>query len=113
MKSLVLTAQDARDLQSLGSLIVTKPIKNAPEYVEGGRIVCSATAPGSFRYEREGATDTEAPVFTPPVQAGDAAYIRERTRSFSPPTSRTAIRATSGPPRSLCRRPPPSATSEL
>ena len=77
MKSLVLTAQDARDLQSLGSLIVTKPIKNAPEYVEGGRIVCSATAPGSFRYEREGATDTEAPVFTPPVQAGDAAYIRE------------------------------------
>lgn len=77
MKSLVLTAQDARDLQSLGSLTVTKPIKNAPEYVEGGRIVCSATVPGSFRYEREGATDTEAPVFTPPVQAGDAAYIRE------------------------------------
>lgn len=77
MKSLVLTAQDARDLQSLGSLTVTKPIKNAPEYVEGGRIVCSATVPGSFCYEREGATDTEAPVFTPPVQAGDAAYIRE------------------------------------
>lgn len=77
MKSLVLTAQDARDLQSLGSLTVTKPIKNAPEYMEGGRIVCSATVPGSFCYERKGDTDTEAPVFTPPVQAGDAAYIRE------------------------------------
>ena len=74
MKSLVLTAQDARDLQNAGALAITKPIKNAPEYVEGGRIVCSTDAPGSFCYEREGA---EPLTFTPPVQAGDAAYIRE------------------------------------
>lgn len=74
MKSLVLTAQAARDLQNAGAIAVTKPIKNAPEYVEGGRIVCSTDAPGSFCYEREGA---EPLTFTPPVQAGDAAYIRE------------------------------------
>lgn len=78
MKSLVLTAQDARDLQSLGALTITKPIKGAPAYMEGGRIVCSATTPGSFCYEREGASEEELRAeFTPPVQAGDAAYIRE------------------------------------
>lgn len=79
MKSLVLTAQDARDLQSAGVLTITKPVKGAPEYVEGARIVPSASTPGSFHYEREGAEDTElAPqTFTPPVQAGDAAFVRE------------------------------------
>ena len=78
MKSLILTAQDARDLQSLGALTITKPIKGAPAYVEGGRIVCSAATPGSFCYEREGASEEELRAeFAPPVQAGDAAYIRE------------------------------------
>ena len=35
MKDLILTAQDARELQSLGALTITKPIKPAPPYVEG------------------------------------------------------------------------------
>ena len=36
MKELILTAQDARELQSLGALTITKPVKGVPpRYVEG------------------------------------------------------------------------------
>ena len=35
MKSLILTTQDARELDKLGGLTITKPIKPAPRYIEG------------------------------------------------------------------------------
>lgn len=79
MKSLVLTAQDARELQSLGALTITKPIKRAPAYVEGAQMLESTEAPGRWYVadtDGEPILDSEN-VFDPPVHAGDAAYIRE------------------------------------
>lgn len=39
MKSLIMTAQDAREFEKLGSLIITKPIKPAPAaYMEGAEM---------------------------------------------------------------------------
>ena len=35
MKSLILTTQDARELDKLGGLTITKPIKPTPRYIEG------------------------------------------------------------------------------
>lgn len=77
MKNLILTAQDARELQNLGGLTITKPIKNPAPYVEGVKIVLDEN--GRFRYakEVEGKTTELELVSTPPVAAGDAAYIRE------------------------------------
>lgn len=79
MKSLVLTAQDARELGNLGGLTITKPIKPAPPaYVEGARIV--EHSPGEWLLEGpDGAYTAEecGNRYTPPVHPGDAVFIRE------------------------------------
>lgn len=80
MKSVILTAQEARELDKLGGLTITKPIKPAPPYIEGANIV---TAGGGEWYlesnagNRLGAGDGVADMFAPPVQTEDAVFIRE------------------------------------
>ena len=79
MKSIIMTAQDARELANLGGLTVTKPIKPAPPaYVEGARIV--EHSPGEWLLEGpDGAYTAEecGNRYTPPVHPGDAVFIRE------------------------------------
>ena len=79
MKSLILSAQDARELEKLGGLTVSKQIKPAPRYIQGAEF--TETAPGWVLHipgvRRLGAGDGVADVFAPPVNAGDAVYIRE------------------------------------
>lgn len=77
MKSLILTAQEARELDKLGGLTITKPIKPAPRYIEGANIV---TAGGGEWYlesntgNRLGSGDGVADMFAPPVQTEDAVF---------------------------------------
>lgn len=79
MKSLILSAQDARELEKLGGLTVSKQIKPAPRYIQGAEF--TEAAPGWVLHipgvRRLGAGDGVADVFAPPVNAGDAVYIRE------------------------------------
>ena len=80
MKSIIMTAQDAREFEKLGGLTITKPIKPAPAaYVEGAQMLESTEAPGRW-YVAD--TDGEpllnsGNVFDPPVQPGDAVFLRE------------------------------------
>lgn len=78
MKSIIMTAQDAREFEKLGGLTITKPIKPAPvAYVEGAKM--EEVSPGAWNLIREGvvyAHDGGA-VFTPPVNAGDIVFLRE------------------------------------
>lgn len=80
MKSVILTAQEARELDKLGGLTITKPIRPAPPpYVEGARL--AAYGPGEWlligpdgdRVTAEKYKNT----YTPPVQTEDAVFIRE------------------------------------
>lgn len=79
MKSLILTAQDARELDKLGGLTVTKQIKPAPRYIEGAILATEGRGEWYISVEgrRLGAGDGVADMFVPPVQPGDAVYIRE------------------------------------
>ena len=79
MKSLILTAQDARELDKLGGLTVTKQIKPAPRYIEGAVLATEGRGEWYISVEgrRLGAEDGVADMFVPPVQLGDAVYIRE------------------------------------
>lgn len=79
MKSLILNAQDARELGNVGGITITKPIKPVPPaYVQGARIV--ERSPGEWLLEGpDGAytADECGKRYTPPVQPGDAVFIRE------------------------------------
>lgn len=87
MKSLILTAQEARELEKLGGLTVTKQIKPAPRYIEGAKMM--ELTPGAWSLAIEGqegdgyslralgAADGVADVFAPPAQVGNAVFIRE------------------------------------
>lgn len=79
MKSLILTAQDAREFDKLGGLTVTKQIKPAPRYIEGAILATEGRGEWYISVEgrRLGAGDGVADMFVPPVQPGDAVYIRE------------------------------------
>lgn len=79
MKSLILTAQDARELDKLGGLTVTKQIKPEPRYIEGAILATEGRGEWYISVEgrRLGAGDGVADMFVPPVQPGDAVYIRE------------------------------------
>lgn len=79
MKSLILTAQDARELDKLGGLTVTKQIKPEPRYIEGAILATEGRGEWYISVEgrRLGAGDGVADMFVPPVQLGDAVYIRE------------------------------------
>lgn len=79
MKSLILTAQDAREFDKLGGLTVTKQIKPAPRYIEGATLATEGRGEWYISVEgrRLGAGDGVADMFAPPVQPGDAVYIRE------------------------------------
>lgn len=79
MKSLVLTAQDTRDLETAGGLTITKPIKPAPRYVAGSRF--AYYEPGRWLLigaddDRLGA-ENAGNIYTSPVQSGDIVFIRE------------------------------------
>lgn len=78
MKDLILNAQDARELQSLGALTVTKPIKPAPVYVEGG--VFALNTLGAWYIKGPDGEALSADEFVPPVRPGDAVMIREPWR---------------------------------
>lgn len=87
MKSLILAAQEARELEKLGGLTVTKQIKPAPRYIEGAKMM--ELAPGAWSLAIEGqegdgynlralgAADGVADIFAPPAQVGNAVFIRE------------------------------------
>ena len=80
MKSLILNANDARELGNLGGLTITKPIKPAPQYIEGACLVSEGGGEWYLTAEdghRLGAGDGVADMFAPPVQPGDAVFIRE------------------------------------
>lgn len=82
MKSLILTAQDARDLEKVGGLTITKPIKPTPRYIENASLRPAEGAPGDWYIvdengKRLGAESGLADIFAPPVQIGDAVFIRE------------------------------------
>ena len=79
MKSLILTTQDARELDKLGGLTITKRIKPAPRYIEGATLATEGRGEWYISVEgrRLGAGDGVADMFAPPVQPGDAVYIRE------------------------------------
>lgn len=82
MKSLILTAQDARDLEAAGGLTITKPIKPAPRYIERASFEASFEEPGKWRLvdenrKRLGAENGVADIFAPPVNGGDVVFIRE------------------------------------
>ena len=47
MKSLILSAQDARELEKLGGLTVSKQIKPAPRYIQGAEFTEAAPRVGS------------------------------------------------------------------
>lgn len=72
MKSLILTAQEARELSSLGGLTVTKPIKPAPPYIEGAQF--AEQLPGWVLVgpdaRRLGAGDGVADLFAPSRHPG-------------------------------------------
>ena len=78
MKDLILTAQDARELQSLGALTITKPIKPAPPYVEGA--VFALNTLGAWYIKGPDSEAITADEFVPPVRPGDAVMIREPWR---------------------------------
>ena len=71
MKSLILTAQEARELEKLGGLTVTKPIRPAPPpYAEGAKL--AAYGPGQWLLigpdgDRV-AAEKNANTYTPPTQ---------------------------------------------
>lgn len=82
MKSLILTAQDARELDKLGGLIITKTIKPAPRYIEGAALACEADCGNIWHLvgrdgNRLGAGDGVADVFASPVEVSDVVFIRE------------------------------------
>ena len=82
MKSLILTTQDARELDKLGGLTITKPIKPAPRYIEGASFSCEADCADIWHLvgqdgNRLGAGDGVADVFASPVEVSDVVFIRE------------------------------------
>ena len=80
MKSIIMTAQDAREFEKLGGLTITKPIKPAPAtYIEGASILESFEEPGRWYVadmDGEPLLDS-GDTFAPPVQAGDIVFLRE------------------------------------
>lgn len=71
MKSLILTTQDARELDKLGGLTITKPIKPAPRYIEGASFSREADCADIWHLvgqdgNRLGAGDGVADVFASP-----------------------------------------------
>lgn len=82
MKSLILTIQDARELDKLGGLTITKPIKPAPRYIEGASFSREADCADIWHLvgqdgNRLGAGDGVADVFASPVEVSDVVFIRE------------------------------------
>ncbi len=80
MKDLILTAQDARELQALGALTITKAIKRGPVYVEGTTF--EQEGAGYWRIkDAEGnnlpTTDPNSASHLAPVKAGEPVMIRE------------------------------------
>lgn len=85
MKSLILTTQDARELDKLGGLTITKPIKPAPRYIEGASFSREADCADIWHLvgqdgNRLGAGDGVADVFASPVEVSDVVFIREPER---------------------------------
>ena len=82
MKSLILTTQDARELDKLGGLTITKPIKPAPRYIAGASFSRDADCADIWHLvgqdgNRLGAGDGVADVFASPVEVSDVVFIRE------------------------------------
>lgn len=82
MKSIILTAQDARELDSLGSLTITKPIKPAPPWIVESAFLTTTNGGAEWfivdsNGKRLGAGDGVADLFVPPVEPGAAVFIRE------------------------------------
>jgi len=77
MKSLILTAQDARDLEKVGGLTITKPIKNAPPYIEGAYFRLEPDGEKCLLMSREGVPASVQYFGGPHVCKGDVVFIRE------------------------------------
>lgn len=82
MKSLVLTSQDARELEKFRGLTVTKPIKPAPKYVPGAKLEPADSGREWHLVDESGRRLSRAAVpvedtFSLVVCAGDVVFIRE------------------------------------
>ena len=77
MKSLILTAQDARDLEKVGGLTITKPIKNAPPYIEGTYFRLEPDGEKCLLMSRAGVPASVQYFGGPHVCKGDVVFIRE------------------------------------
>lgn len=84
VKSIILNARDARELETLGGLTITKPIKpTPPQTTEGSPLSLVPDESGETWHiidatgRRLGAGDGVADMFAPPIQVGDVAFIRE------------------------------------
>lgn len=80
MKSIIMTAQDAREFEMADGLTITKPIKPTPKaYVEGASILKSVEEPGCWYVADVDGTPlyVSGNVFAPPVQDGDIVFLRE------------------------------------
>lgn len=97
MKSLILTTQDARELDKLGGLTITKPIKPAPRYIEGASFSREADCADIWHLvgqdgNRLGAGDGVADVFASPVEVSTSYLsaspgIASRTRRAESPSA--------------------------
>lgn len=97
MKSLILTTQDARELDKLGGLTITKPIKPAPRYIEGASFSREADCADIWHLvgqdgNRLGAGDGVADVFASPVEVSDVVFIREPWYRLKNPQGRESER---------------------
>lgn len=87
MKNIILTAKDARELQELGRLTITKTIKGADAYTPGAYF--RPFGPGEWIRTEPGDDLTDqtpsGTIHRPPVQIGDAVYIREPWKRSNEP----------------------------
>lgn len=93
MKSLILTTQDARELDKLGGLTITKPIKPAPRYIAGASFSRDADCADIWHLvgqdgNRLGAGDGVADVFASPVEVSDVCIYPRALVSPQEPAGR-------------------------
>ena len=86
MKSIVMTAQDAREFAKLGGLTVTKPIKPAPPYIEGAKMVpMVSNKPNTCAYYLDNGVRM-CGTYEAPVCRGDIVFLREPWARLKNPT---------------------------
>lgn len=77
MKSIIMTAQDAREFEMVGGLTITKPIKPAPPYIEGAKMVpMISEKPNTCAYYLDNGVGM-CGTYEAPVASGTIVFLRE------------------------------------